>query len=322
MAFPIGPSRGLLICSSRPSPRRPAMRSPTLSNPYCPAPWEAWEGRVRGKERARLFRPRNWSSIEKMSDKDVYRWYRPIRAPMSFESYERLPRHPSYKMEYWDGQLRISPRWRSHSFFLELQPPEGYPRVDAPRITSIRPLIAGDWDRLPEILAAAFRDAPPLGMLGYRRRVWAARDWLCSTRDGGEGALVQPACVVAADPEDDKNVMGALLVTVMDESARSWYASLRAAVDPPPPDLAEGREQSQISWIFVRPGCSCRGVGTALLAAAARTLWSSGYRELASATHFGNVPSLAWHWRNGFHLLPHPDSVRLLKPKDRDRPGA
>ncbi len=117
---------------------------------------------------------------------------------MPFESYERLPRHPSYKLEYWNGQLRISPRWRSHSFFLELQPPEAYPQVDDLRMASIRPLAAGDWETLPEVLAAAFRDAPPLGMLGYRRRVCAARDWLLSTRDGGEGPLVEPACVVAA----------------------------------------------------------------------------------------------------------------------------
>jgi len=239
---------------------------------------------------------------------------------MPFESYERLPRHPSYKLEYWDGQLRISPRWRSHSFFLELRPPEACPRVDDRDIASIRPLVAGDWEILPEVLAAAFRDAPPLGMLGQRRRVCAARDWLLSTRDGGEGPLVEPACVVAVDAEDDNKLLGALLVTLMIGRERSWYASLRAAVSPPAPDLAEGREQVQMSWIFVRPRASGQGVGTALLAAAARTLWTSGYRELASATHRGNDASMAWHWRNGFRLLPHSDSLRRIRSRDRDQP--
>ncbi len=241
---------------------------------------------------------------------------------MPVESYERLPRHPSYKLEYWDGQLRISPRWRSHSFFLELRPPEECPRVDDLDVASIRPLAASDWEKLPEVLAAAFRDAPPLGMLGRRRRLCAARDWLLSTRDGGEGPLVGPACVVAVDAEDDNKLLGALLVTLMKGSVRSWYARLRIAVEPPPPDLAEGREQSQMSWIFVRPGASGRGVGTTLLAAAARTLWSSGYRELASATHWGNVPSMAWHWRNGFRLLPHPESARLHQSSGRDQPDS
>jgi hypothetical protein len=195
---------------------------------------------------------------------------------MLFESYMRLPRHPSYKFEYWDSQLRISPRWRSHRFFLELQPPEECPRIDELSEAAIRPLAAGDWEMLPEVLAAAFRDSPPLGMLGDRRRVWAARDWLRSTREGGEGPLLEPACVVAVDREDESIVLGALLVTLIVDRERSVVA---------------------------------------------RTLWIAGHRELASATHCGNDASLAWHWRNGFRLLPHHDSVRLIKPKDRDQPG-
>jgi GNAT superfamily N-acetyltransferase len=255
-----------------------------------------------------------------MSDKDAYRWYRHIRAPMSFESYDRLPRHPSYKFEYWDGQLRISPRWRSHRFFLELKAPEECEKGDEGRIATIRPLAAADWEKLPEVLAAAFRDSPPLGMLGYKRRVWAARDWLRSTRDGSEGPLVEPACMVAIDPTDDSVLFGALVVTLITGRDRSWYAELRAAVGPPP-DLAEGREQAQISWIFVRNGASRRGVGSALLSATVRVLWTLGHRELASATHFGNESSLTWHWRNGFRLLPHSDSVRLWKLRQLDEEG-
>ncbi len=210
----------------------PLIRSLRPTNSYCPAAPKAWEEGDQRKTRPRLFRAHKWSSIEQMNDKDVYRWYRPIRAPMSLESYKRLPRHSSYKLEYWDGQLRISPRWRSHGFFLELKPPEACPPVDAPPTASIRPLVADDWERFPEVLAAAFWDSPPLGMLGYRRRLWAARDWLCSTRDGGEGTLFEPACVVAVEPEDENKVLGALLITLMAEAARSWYARFRAAVEP------------------------------------------------------------------------------------------
>jgi hypothetical protein len=47
------------------------------------------------------------------------------------------------------------------------------------------------------------------------------------------------------------------------------------------------------------------------LAKAASGLWNSGYRELASATDRGNITSMAWHWRNGFRLLPHAASARL-----------
>ena len=200
--------------------------------------------------------------------------------------------------------------------FLELRPPEVCAPGEDRGIASIRLLDSSDWDKLPDVLAGAFRDAPPLGMLGSRRRAWAARDWLSSTRDGGEGPLVEPACVVAVDGKDRSRLLGALVVTLMVGSARSWYAELRRAAPPPPPDLAEGRDQPQISWVFVHPAISGKGVATALLARAAGALWCSGYRELASATDGGNVGSMAWHWGNGFSLLPRFGSVRLKNVDD------
>jgi GNAT superfamily N-acetyltransferase len=203
--------------------------------------------------------------------------------------------------------------------FRELRPPEVCAPSDDPGIASIRLLDSSDWDKLPEVLAWAFRDAPPLGMLGSRRRAWAACDWLSSTRDGGEGPLVEPACVVAVDGKDSSRVLGALLVTLMVGSTRSWYAELRRAVPPRPPDLAEGRDQPQISWVFVHPAVSGKGVATALLASAASSLWSSGYRELASGTDGGNVTSMAWHWRNGFSLLPRFGSVRWKNVDDGEK---
>ncbi len=226
---------------------------------------------------------------------------------MSFGSYMRLPRHPAYKFEYWDGQLRITPRWNSHAMFLALRAPS--PEEvgnDGEGLAAIRPLTGGDWDVLPEVLARAFADVPPLGVLSSRRRIWAARDWLWSTRDGDEGALVEPACVVAVDRNESARMLGALIVTQMAGFTRTWYVGRRLAEpSPPPPDLDDGREQPQISWIFVDPAVSGQGVATAMLAIAARSLWGSGYRELASATDRGNVTSMAWHWRNGFMLLPH-----------------
>ena len=96
------------------------------------------------------------------------------------------------------------------------------------------------------------------------------------------------------------------IVTVMAGFTRSWYVRRRLAVPAPPAsDLAEGGEQPQISWVFVHPAVAGQGVGRALLATATRSLWNTGYRELASATDCGNVTSMAWHWRNGFVLLPH-----------------
>jgi GNAT superfamily N-acetyltransferase len=202
--------------------------------------------------------------------------------------------------------------------FLELRLPNGCIRGDNLCIASTRTLVNSDWDVLPEVLADAFEDTPPLGMLGYRRRLCAARDWLWSTRDGSEGSLIDTACIIAVDREDNAQVMGALVVTLMMDAVRSSYSAQRLAL---PPYVAEGRGQPQVSWVFVRPQASGQGVGTALLQASIGSLWSLGYRELASATQRGNDSSLAWHWRNGFRLLPHSESIRLIRWWERRQPA-
>lgn len=249
-----------------------------------------------------------------MRGRDSLRWFGSLRAPMSIASFRRLPRHAAYKFEYWDGQLRISPRWQSHGFFLGLRPPGGAPVVDPPEGVRVRLLAADDWDTLPEVLAVAFADAPPLGMLGVRRRLWAACGWLRETREGDEGLLVEPACIVAADRDDPRRVVGALIVTLMPDLARALYQGRRCAVSPPP-ELAPSPGQPQMSWVFVDPRSAGRGTGTAMLATAAGALWGLGYRELASATHRGNDASMAWHWANGFRLLPRLDSPRGVAPR-------
>ncbi len=151
----------------------------------------------------------------------------------------------------------------------------------------------------------------PLGMCLVTAcgRVWAACDWLRSaTRDGHEGPLVEQACMVAMDREDNSHVLGALVVTLMIGSTRSWYSRRRLAVSPPPPHLANGQDQPQVSWPSVQPGASDQGVATRVGIDDEFAMENSGYRELASATDGGNVISMAWHWRNGFRLLPHRES--------------
>jgi GNAT superfamily N-acetyltransferase len=81
--------------------------------------------------------------------------------------------------------------------------------------------------------------------------------------------------------------------------------------EPPPPDLIErGGGRPHLTWIFVVPGQSGRGLGSTLLDTAAAALLARGYRELATTMLVGNDSSLLWHWRNGFRLLTYPGSPR------------
>ena len=53
-----------------------------------------------------------------------------------------------------------------------------------------------------------------------------------------------------------------------------------------------------------------KGVGTALLGAAAGALRDMGFAALLSTFLVGNDSSMLWHWRAGFRLLTYPGSPR------------
>jgi L-amino acid N-acyltransferase YncA len=72
----------------------------------------------------------------------------------------------------------------------------------------------------------------------------------------------------------------------------------------------------------VAPPQAGRGTGTALLRAAAAALAAMGYRQLLSTFLLGNDASAFWHWRNGFQLLPFPDSLRHIGRRFRLRKGS
>lgn len=61
-----------------------------------------------------------------------------------------------------------------------------------------------------------------------------------------------------------------------------------------------------LSWLSVRAGYRCDGVGTELLAAVIEALCGSGVKQLASSVSPGNRASLFWHWRNGFRVGSDP----------------
>ncbi len=114
--------------------------------------------------------------------------------------------------------------------------------------------------------------------------------------------------------------VGALLVTLLPGGDPSDPDTYRWTAPPPEDCLARGAGQAHLTWVFVQPNLAGRGVGMALLRAAAEALLGLGYRELLSTFLLGNDSSMLWHWRAGFHLLPYPLSRRrpLVLPA---RPG-
>src|SRR5262249_13366954 len=145
---------------------------------------------------------------------------------------------------------------------------------------ALRPVGDEDWDALAPAFAAAFAAQPPFGGLDDERRLAAARKSLGDTRRGGDGPWVAGGSFLAA-AGDGGGGGGVLRAVLPDRAPWAWGSSHWE--EPPPEDaLARRAGRPHLTWVFVVPGLSGRGLGTALLAAAAGALRGLGYRELAS----------------------------------------
>ncbi len=216
-------------------------------------------------------------------------WFRRLELPISFGEFERLPRHPAYKYEYLDGRAVLTPRPRYQRAVLRLasfSPPTSQSSLVAK--VDIRPLQAGDWTCLPDLLAAAFRNVPPLAALSEDHRLTAAQECVQRTRAGGDGSVMESACFVAVDPGQARRLEGAVLITLI----------------PRREHQPEGAQRPHLTWILVHPWRFAQGLGGTLLASAATVLRGLGHRDLASTFLVGNERSALWHWRNGFRLMP------------------
>ncbi len=218
-------------------------------------------------------------------------WFRPLELPIPFAEFVRLPRHPAYKYEYFDGRAVLTPRPHYQRALLDLAVlSRPAPTRSLPAEADIRPLHAEDWAGLPELLAAAFHHVPPFAALSEDLRLRAAAECLERTRAGDDGPVVEPACFLAEHAGRADQVDGVVLITLMAAGGSS----------------PEGVGRPHLTWIAVHPWRLGRGLGTALLTSAATALRGLGYVELASTFLVGNERSALWHWRQGFRLLPDP----------------
>ncbi len=235
-------------------------------------------------------------------------WMDGLQLPLTIEQFHRLPRNAAYKYEYLEGTAYLSPRPKFFHAVLDLAPPGEHPLPGAADV-ALRPVEADDWEGLAPLFGAAFRGVVPFGGLEDGPRREAARKSLRFTRDGGDGPWIERASFVAVDGEDDRAV-GAILVTLLpDEDPSEWGAFHWK--EPPAADCLErGLGRPHLTWVFVSPLESGRGVATALLNAAARELLALGYRQLASTFLLGNDGSVLWHWRCGFRLATYAGSLR------------
>jgi GNAT superfamily N-acetyltransferase len=235
-------------------------------------------------------------------------WMPTIKLALTPEQFRQLPRNPAYHYEYLDGHAHLIPRGRHYHAVLDLKPLA----VEEP--VAVAPIREVDVPELEQLFAAAFRSIQPFGSLDDGTRLEAARRALGRTRQGGDGPWIEAASFLA---RDGAAAVGAVWVTLLPDGDPTDWDSYYWRELPPADCITRRLGRPHLTWIFVAPHLAGRGWGTALLAAAVQALLDLGFTQLASTFMAGNDSSILWHWRNGFQLLAHPNSYRLMQRRWR-----
>jgi GNAT superfamily N-acetyltransferase len=220
-----------------------------------------------------------------------------LNLPMSVEQFRRLPRNAAYRYRYRDGTAYMTPVAVYYRARLELTPPPPLP----PGVL-LRGVTGTDQRALPEVFAAAFEHVQPFGSLDAVTRLAAARTALHQTIRDGDGPWIRDASFVAVDAEGA--AAGGILITLVPPLGPPGRDRFVWSAPPPPDAVTRRLGRPHVTWVFVRSQRAGQGVGTALLHAAVGRLLAMGFAELVSTFILGNDSSMAWHWRNGFRLLP------------------
>ncbi len=196
---------------------------------------------------------------------------------MRVEEYDRQPRLPGWKCEYWDGKMRLEPRpsvaiVRCETAFRPVSAPEGF---------CLRPVTLEDASHLTSAFFDAFRES--VDYWGYTQTAIrkSARDSVQSCFAGKRGAFHSASFLAVAPTR--RSIAGAALIV--------------EDVDGPNLDL-----------LFVRPQWQRLGLATALTQSAMNVLHELGEPIFDSAHDVANDASGEWH--RGFGFIELPDLTR------------
>jgi GNAT superfamily N-acetyltransferase len=234
-------------------------------------------------------------------------WMPTVRIPMSREAFDQLPRNPAYRYEHLGGEALLSPRPKHYHASCRLE------RSSIPPAANCRPACDADIGALVPLFEACFRHIQPFGSLDGPTRERAARHSLERTYTGGDGPLIEPASFVTTERDA---LCGCILITLLPDGDSCDVASYQWRESPPADCIERRIGRPHLTWIFVDPQRAGQGIGSGLLSMTANSLLQLGYTELLSTFMIGNHSSMLWHWRNGFRLLSHPQSMRRAQRQE------
>ncbi len=228
--------------------------------------------------------------------------YHCIELNISVEEFHRLPQNAAYKYEYFGGRAVLSPRPKQFSCVRELAPVHS----DPVQPVVVEPLARSGIAPLADLFRAAMSRVQPFASLDKKTAHDASMECLRKTVADEDGPLIEAACFQAFTERhgDVEAASGAILITLVPEKILTVpYAGMWRKA--PPADAVERKlGVPHLTWVFVTPWEGRHGIATALLARSVEALREMGFEQLTSTFLLDNGPSMLWHWRHDFALLP------------------
>lgn len=192
---------------------------------------------------------------------------------MTWDEFERLPRRPGWKHEYWGGKAYIQPRpsvaiVRAPVVLRPISIPDGF---------RLRPATLGDVPRLIHAFFDAFRDSIDYWDYPLPKIRANASHSIATCFAGRRGAFHSASCLALAPT--GRTIAGAALIV-------------------------ESGERPNLDLLFVRPRWQRRGLAVALVQSAMNALHETGETQIDGGYNVANDASAAAHQRLGFVELP------------------
>ena len=190
--------------------------------------------------------------------------------PITFDAFERLPRKPGWKYEYFNGEAVLSPKSLCVVTRVAVES-----RIVRSRFL-LRRAIPDDEGLLIDAYLEAFKDTVEYCDWPAEATERSARETIQQFFGGDRGRPHGASRLAVSDEHDEEPcVLGAALVI-------------------------EGRCGPVLDLLFIRPQWQRQGLATALVSAVLGRLHDEGAQHLTSRYLLANEASRAWHWSFGF----------------------
>jgi GNAT superfamily N-acetyltransferase len=224
----------------------------------------------------------------------VLTYHRLVQFPVDGPTFRALPRHPDWAYEHLDGWAHLHYHPRPLEMVRDLSPVAS--RIGDPDVRhglAVQPATEADHDDLVHLVDLIWDDLDP-----YRvRRAFAGLEPGSSKAEragarfartlAGEDDPWHPGVLVARARGGSGPVAGVVTLS-------TWRPRGERACPASP----------TITWLTVSPRWRRAGVATALLGAGVDIARRTGAVEIHSGVSAANLPSICWHWVNGFRPLP------------------